>query len=200
MKYIVLATKNKGKIKEIYEILKEYKDYLKTLDNFIKVSLPEEIGKTYEENALLKAKFVSEKLNLPAIGEDSGLEIDMLKHILGIYSSRFEEGLSYKERMNIILEKMKDIPWEKRTARFVCKVVYYDHKEDIKIVTGGVVEGYIAYEIRGDFGFGYDPIFYYPPLGKTFGELKEQEKNEISHRSVAFRKLKDFFPILIKGG
>lgn len=199
--FIILATQNKNKIVEIREILWDLKDVIKTLDELnIDLDFPQEDGKSYEENAFIKAKFVADKTGYPSIGEDSGLEIDLLKGELGIYSARFGGDISYKEKMNLILERLKNVPWEERKARFVCKVVYYDPHMDIKIVTGGLIEGYIALEPKGEKGFGYDPIFYFPPLKKTFAEISEEEKNRFSHRSIAFNKLKLILNCLIKGG
>lgn len=199
--FIILATKNRNKIKEIMNILGDFREYVRTLDDLnLDLDFPEEEGKDYEENAFIKAKFVSEKTGYPSIGEDSGLEIDVLKGELGIYSARFGGDISYKDKIWLVLDKMKDVTWEERRARFLCKVVYYDPDQDIKIVTGGKVEGYIALEPRGEKGFGYDPIFYFPPLNKTFAEISEEEKNQFSHRSVAFRKLKLILECFIKGG
>ncbi len=200
-KFIVLATKNEGKIREIFEILSEYKGRIKTLKDLgLELEFPEESGKSYEENAFIKAKYIAELTGYPVIAEDSGLEIDALKEELGLYSARFGGNVGYKEKIRLVLEKMKDIPWEGRKARFICKAVFYDEKEDIKIVTGGKVEGYIAFEPKGEKGFGYDPIFYFPPLGKTFGEIGEFEKNKYSHRFIAFNKLKLFLECFYKGG
>lgn len=199
--FIILATKNKGKIREIKHILGEFKSYVKSLDELnIDFEFPQEDGKSYEENAFIKAKFVAEKTGYPSIGEDSGLEIDLLKGELGIYSARFGGNVGYEEKINLILEKLKDASWEERKARFVCKAVYYDPNMDIKVITGGVVEGYIALEPKGDKGFGYDPIFFFPPLGKTFAEVSEEEKNRFSHRGIAFKKLRLILNCLIEGG
>lgn len=200
-RFIILATKNEGKVREILDILSEYRSWIKTLrDLNLDIEFPEESGKSYEENAFIKAKYIAELTGYPVIAEDSGLEIDALKGELGIYSARFGGNVGYKEKIRLVLEKMKDIPWEDRKARFVCKAVFYDEKEDIKIITGGKVEGYIAYEPKGERGFGYDPIFYFPPLGKTFGEISEFEKNKYSHRFMAFNKLKLFLECFYKGG
>ncbi|ACI19419.1 RdgB/HAM1 family non-canonical purine NTP pyrophosphatase [Dictyoglomus thermophilum] len=198
---IVLATKNEGKVREILEILSEYKDQIKTLKELeFDMDLPEETGKSYEENAFIKAKYVAEITGYPVIAEDSGLEIDALQGELGIYSARFGGNVGYKEKISLVLEKMKDTPWEDRKARFICKAVFYDMKEDVKIITGGKVEGYIAYEPKGEKGFGYDPIFYFPLLDKTFGEIDKSEKNKYSHRFLAFSKLKLFLDAYCKGG
>jgi len=179
--------------------LTDISEYFKTLKDFPNLVLPEEIGNTYEENAFIKAKFVAKKTGLPAIGEDSGLEIDALKGELGVYSARFGGDIAYSEKILLVLEKMKNIPWEERKARFICKVVFYDPETMTKFTTEGIVEGYIAFAPCGENGFGYDPIFYYPPLDKTFGELKEEEKNKVSHRSKAFLDMKPFLEKFLKG-
>ncbi|MCS7201641.1 MAG: RdgB/HAM1 family non-canonical purine NTP pyrophosphatase [Dictyoglomus sp.] len=200
MKKIILATLNENKIKEIKEILPDLKDFFVSPQEFSIFSFPEETGKDYKENAYIKALFVCEKTNLPSIGEDSGLEIDFLGGAPGIYSARFGGNISFSEKMKIILEKMKNVPWEERTAEFVCTLaIVLPEKKKEPIFIEGRVKGYIYWEPKGDNGFGYDPIFYYPEYKCTFGELTLQEKNKISHRAKAFLKAGDILKKIVKG-
>lgn len=184
---VVVATKNSHKVNEIKEILDGYPiEWIKPPDDLPAIS---ETGKTYEENALLKAAAIAKKLQLPALADDSGLEIDALNGAPGLYSSRYlGEETSFTIKCRHILDALKNVPFENRKARFVCAaaVAYPDGKST---VVRGTVEGVIADSIRGAGGFGYDPIFFLPNLGKTFAELSPQEKNKISHRAQAFGKL-----------
>ena len=187
----VLASRNKHKIQEILEILPELKSQIKTLNDFPQIPEIDETGKTYEENALLKAKTVCQLLSIPTLSDDSGLEVEELNGGPGIYSSRFlGENTSYKIKNEAIIKKLQDASREKRKARFVCAaaVVFPNGKA---LTARGEIHGYIADEIRGESGFGYDPIFFLPDYGKTMAELAEKEKNRISHRALAFRKLFD---------
>ena len=178
---IVLSTSNPNKVKEISSIVRD----IEWIPRDLKV---EEDGKTFEENAVKKAKTAYEFYG-PAVADDSGLEIYALDNFPGVYSARFMEGADYFTKNSKILEMMKDIPGEKRGARFVCVAVYYDGTPHI---FKGVVEGRIAFSIRGDGGFGYDPIFIPEGFDKTFGEMSSSQKDLISHRSRAFRKLSAF--------
>jgi len=201
MRKIVLATMNDNKIREIKEILKDISGFLVSPKEFSIYELPEESGSSYRENALIKALYVCEKTNLPAIGEDSGLEIKFLNNEPGIYSSRYLGDISYEERMRLILDKMKNVEWEDRVAEFLCclAIITPEDKEN-PIFIEERVQGYINWEIKGNFGFGYDPIFYYPPLRKTFGELSNEDKNKISHRAKAFLKAREIIKNLIEEG
>lgn len=178
---IILSTSNPHKIEEISKIVRD----VEWIPKDLKV---EEDGQTFEENAIKKAKRAYE-LYGPAVADDSGLEIYALDNFPGVHSARFMAGMDYFAKNSRILEMMKDIPLEKRGARFVCVVVYYDGTPHI---FKGVVEGSIAFGIRGENGFGYDPIFIPNGFDKTFGELTPSEKNSISHRAKAFRKLSLF--------
>ncbi len=178
---IILSTSNPNKIKEISRII----DDIEWIPKNLKI---EEDGKTFEENALKKAKAAYE-LYGPAVADDSGLEIYALDNFPGVHSARFMEGADYFAKNSKILEMMKDIPAEKRGARFVCVAVYYDGAPHI---FKGVVEGSIAFSILGDGGFGYDPIFIPEGFDKTFGEMPSYQKDLVSHRSKAFRRLSAF--------
>ncbi|MFP4698591.1 MAG: XTP/dITP diphosphatase [Eubacteriales bacterium] len=187
---IIFATKNKGKIKEIRMIFED--------DNIKVVSMEEaginidvvEDGTTFEENAIKKAKEIMEYSKTIVMADDSGLEVDYMNKAPGIYSARFGgEDTSYTIKNQMILDRLKDIPYEKRTARFVCVIatVFPDGKI---ITTKGTIEGYIAQKPNGDNGFGYDPIFYVPEYNCTTGEMSPELKNKISHRGKALRAMK----------
>ena len=187
----VLASRNKHKIQEILEILPELKNQIKTLNDFPQIPEIDETGKTYEENALLKAKTVCHLLSITTLADDSGLEVKELDGGPGIYSSRFlGENTSYKIKNEAIIKKLQDAPREKRKARFVCAAAAVFPNGKV-ITARGEIHGYIADKIQGESGFGYDPIFFLPDYGKTMAELSEKEKNRISHRALAFRKLFD---------
>ena len=185
MKKVVIATNNPGKIKEIKEILKDYEILtLKDMNCEIEV---EENQDTFEGNAMKKAKEIAEVLKMPAIADDSGLCIDILKGWPGVYTARFlGENATREQRNNAILEKMKKEP--ERMARVRCCIAYYE--EGNFILGKGEVEGKIAIQKRGKNGFGFDEIFELPN-GKTFAELTLDEKNQISHRKLALQDLKE---------
>ncbi len=180
---IILATSNPHKIEEISRIV----------DGAIEWKMAnlevEEDGKTYEENSMKKACTAFREYGEPAVADDSGLEIDALEGILGVRSARFMEGESYKTKNMKILEMLEEVPDEKRTARFRCVAVYCDGKT---YSFEGTIEGKIAREIRGENGFGYDPIFIPDGYTKTMAELDSNLKNEISHRARAFKRLREF--------
>jgi XTP/dITP diphosphohydrolase len=190
MKKIYIATTNNHKIEEIKKILEDFEIEIEQSPKKIEV---EEDGKTFIENSVKKAYYYANILDAPVIADDSGLVIDYLGGFPGVMSARFLEGKSYEEKMNEILKKLNNA--SDRSARFVCVASFYDPTEGILISAEGVIEGKIAWEIRGTGGFGYDPIFIPEGYDKTFGELGEEVKREISHRSRAFRKL---FSILFK--
>ncbi len=183
---ILLATTNRGKIKEFKGMLgKEFE--IVVPEDKIEVA---ESGKTYEENALIKAKAYFEVYKIPTVAEDSGLEVRGLGWRPGVLSNRFfGEGLSDKERCLRLLEMLKDKEDEERIARFVCCIAYFEG-ETPRFFKGDVF-GYIIREMRGEGGFGYDPIFFYPDFDGTFAEIGEK-KNLVSHRRRALEKLKRF--------
>jgi len=125
---------------------------------------------------------------MPVLSDDSGLEVDAIGKAPGIFSARFSEDGSYKSNIERLLRQIKNIPEDRLRARFVCAVCLIDNREII-YVAQETCEGYVIKELRGNSGFGYDPIFYYPELGRTFGELSPEEKNAVSHRGKALRKL-----------
>lgn len=197
---LLIATSNMGKAKEINEALKGLSLKIKTLKDFHGIELPEETGKTFFENAYLKAKYWAEKTGLMCLADDSGLEVEVLNGAPGIYSSRFAgENATDEENNRKLLELLQGIPLEKRKARFVCVIVVY-HPSGKYITTEGTWEGLIGFEPKGSYGFGYDPLFLIPEYNyqKTAAELPLEEKNKISHRGKALAKLKEIFPNFLK--
>ncbi len=187
---IALATKNPGKIREIRSILEGLSIELAGLDELSIKELPPEDGRTFKENALKKARFVSQKAGLPAIADDSGLEVDALGGRPGVYSARYG-GRTDRDRYMKLLEELKDIPDKERTARFRCVIALVTPDGEERTFEG-VLEGRISTEPRGRYGFGYDPVFYIPHRGKTLAEIQPEEKNLISHRAMALKKLRDY--------
>lgn len=189
MKEIIFATKNKGKIKEIQAILGN--DYtVKSIEEIgLNIDILED-GKTFEENAIKKATEIMKITNKPVLADDSGLQIDYLNGEPGVYSARYMgEDTPYEIKNAKILELLKDIEEEKRTARFVSVIALaIPNKEPITTI--GTIEGIIGYEMKGENGFGYDPIFYIPYLEKTSAQLSLEEKNKISHRGKALEQMK----------
>lgn len=188
MTEFVLASNNKKKIAELEAILSSKLPNVKIL-SLADIGYTEEIiedGKTFEENAKIKAS-VPARLGYIGIADDSGLCVDALNGEPGIYSARYSGG-GDDENINKILEKLKDIPYEKRTAKFVCTMccVFPDGES---FCVKGEVQGIITEQRSGDGGFGYDPVFYYPPYGKTFSEISKEDKNKISHRARAIEAL-----------
>ena len=189
MKEIIFATKNKGKIKEIQAILG--KDFLvKSMEEIgINIDIIED-GKTFEENAIKKATEISNITNKIVLADDSGLEIDYLNGEPGVYSARYMgEETPYSIKNKKILEILNGVEEEKRSARFV-SVIALAMPQKQPITTRGTVEGIIGYEIKGENGFGYDPIFYIHELKSTEAESKKKKKNKISHRGKALYEMK----------
>lgn len=191
MKRMIFATGNENKMVEIREILGDLPlEILSMKQAGIRADI-EENGTSFEENALIKAREVCRLAGEMVLADDSGLEIDYLNGKPGIYSARYMgENTSYRVKNKNLMERLEGVPDEKRTARFVCAIaaVFPDGKE---LVVRGTVEGIIGYEERGENGFGYDPIFYLPKRGLTTAELPPEEKNSISHRGNALRKMKE---------
>ncbi|MCY7820965.1 XTP/dITP diphosphatase [Bacillus inaquosorum] len=189
MKEAIIATHNPGKVKEFKEIL-EPKGYdVKSLAEIGFTEEIEETGHTFEENAILKAEAVARAVNKMVIADDSGLSIDNLGGRPGVYSARYA-GEQKDDQANIdkVLSELKGIEKEQRTARFRCALAVSIPGEETKTVEGHV-EGYIAEEPRGEYGFGYDPIFIVKDKDKTMAEITSDEKNKISHRADALKKL-----------
>lgn len=191
MKILLLATQNPGKISEIKEILKDVPFEVKTLDDYSYKEEIEEKGTTYEENAVMKTKASGKKFSVLTLADDSGLEIDALDGRPGVYSARYAKG-SDKDRVKKILKELKGVPKEKRTARFIAVVALFNPISGDVATFSGINEGYITEKPIGTNGFGYDPIFYNPLLGKTNAQATPGEKNRVSHRARALTKCKIF--------
>jgi len=188
---LVLATRNKGKIAEIKALLKEFPVDIKDMDDFGPIPVVEEDGKDFDENAYKKASFTSRVLGLPALADDSGLVVGALGGAPGVYSARYAgENATDEQKCSRLLHEMKGKT--DRKAAFECVI-------SIAVPTGAALtyearcEGEIAESPAGENGFGYDPIFFFPPLKKTFAQLTREEKNRVSHRGKALRELRDEF-------
>ncbi len=191
---VLFATTNEGKLKEVKEIAREEDFEIIGLSEvgLGKVTVMED-GKTFLENARKKAIEFSLKVHLPVVADDSGLEIDALNGEPGVHSARYlGETLSFEDKCKIILKKMGNTSDNLRTARFIC-FACYAREGNIIHCAKGVLEGKISTSLKGNNGFGYDPIFYYPPFKKTLAQMELEEKNRISHRTEAFKQL--FFTI-----
>ena len=190
MQKIVLASNNKGKVREFGEMLSPLDLEVMPQATF-NIEDADETGLTFVENAIIKARHASAIAGLPAIADDSGLEVDFLNGAPGIYSARYSgEGATDEENLLKLLSALKDVPEEKRTARFQCLLVYMRHAEDpTPIICQGTWEGIITTEPQGENGFGYDPIFYVPSHNCSSAQLAADEKNKISHRGQALIKL-----------
>ncbi len=191
MKRIIFATSNEGKMKEIRLIMADSGYEVVSLKEAgIRADI-EENGTTFEENAVIKASTIAKLTGELAMADDSGLEVDYMDKAPGIYSARFlGEDTSYDIKNNYILDQLKDVPVEQRSARFVCAIALAD-AEGNAVTKRATIEGYIGYEIRGENGFGYDPIFMVPEYNKTTAELSIEEKNKISHRAKALKAMKE---------
>ena len=187
---ILIATTNAGKLREIREILSDLPIEILSLADVATLPEPEETGRTFAENARLKAAYYACATPLPVVGEDSGLEIDALDGAPGIESARFP-GATYPEKFNRLYAMLDARGGRESTARFVCALALLQHGT-VLFETEATVEGHIAPEPRGSGGFGYDPIFYYPAYGRTLGEASAEEKAAVSHRGKAFRALRHF--------
>lgn len=191
MRKLIFATGNKDKMREIREIMADCEvEILSMKEAGIVVDIVED-GKTFEENAMIKARAVAEYADAIVLADDSGLEIDALNKEPGVYSARYMgEDTSYSVKNQNLIERLEGVPKEKRTARFVCAiaVVLPDGQE---LMTRQTMEGYIGWEPEGENGFGYDPIFYLDEFGCSSAALSREQKNEISHRGKALRAMKD---------
>ena len=188
MTRLLIATKNPAKVREYSRLLQGIPYEIVTLAEEGIYQVVDETGETLEENATLKAKSYACQSNLLTLADDSGLEVDALGGEPGVLSARFAgEGASDNERIDYLLAKLTSIPWEERTARFRCIIAIASPQGEVELCQGEC-RGIIAYEPKGENGFGYDPIFYLHRLEKTMAELTMDEKNEVSHRGQAVRK------------
>lgn len=191
MKKIIFATGNEGKMREIREILKDVDAQILSLKEAgIHADIVED-GKTFEENAVIKAKAICEMTGEIVLADDSGLEVDYLDKEPGVYSARYMgENTSYRIKNASLIQRLEGVPDEKRTARFVCVIAAAFPDGTVKTVRG-TMEGRIGYREEGENGFGYDPIFYLPEYGCSSAVLSMEEKNKISHRGKALRAIKE---------
>ena len=191
MKKVIFATGNEGKMKEIREILGDLDIELLSLKDAGITADIEENGSTFEENAIIKAKAISQLTEEIVLADDSGLEIDYLNKEPGIYSARYMgEDTSYHIKNSNLIQRLEGVPEQQRFARFVCAIAAAFPDGTVKTVRASM-EGRIGYEEKGENGFGYDPIFYLPEYGCSSAEISMEEKNKISHRGKALRAIKD---------
>ncbi len=187
---LLIATNNAGKIKEIGKLLADLPERLRSLNDFINVTEPEETGATFTENACLKAKSYARQTGLWALADDSGLEVEVLDGAPGIYSARYAAvNATDAQRIEKLLKEMFETNDENRRARFVCAMAIARETGEIEFTAEGVCDGRIAFEARGEGGFGYDPIFIPDGFTGTFGELSDDIKRQISHRARATFKI-----------
>lgn len=193
---VVLASKNAHKLKEISKITEKF-DMELVLESQLGVDIDvEETGSTFEENSFIKAEAVMKATGLPALADDSGIAVDALNGEPGIYSARygFDQSLDDWGRLELLLKNTEQVPDSNRQAQFVCVITLVTPEGQV-IQARGEAHGELLRQPAGEGGFGYDPIFYYPPLGKSFAELSPEEKNQVSHRAQAlklfYEKLKE---------
>ena len=189
MKEIIIATKNPGKAREFKRLFDDQEIELKTLLDFPNFPEIRETGKTFQENATIKAHAVMDQFNLPVIADDSGLKVDALYGQPGVHSARYAGDHNDAANNAKLLSELGGVPLEKRTAQFVSTLVFSNPKNDQDLVVEGSVNGLIATLPQGDDGFGYDPLFYVPELDKTMAQITLDQKNQISHRGNAIKKL-----------
>ncbi|MFH1242843.1 MAG: XTP/dITP diphosphatase [Pseudomonadota bacterium] len=195
-KPLVLATQNEGKIAEFRGLLVDFDVEIRSLKDFGPIPQAKEDGETFEENAVKKARFTAKVLGLPTLADDSGLRVKALGGMPGVRSARYAGQDATDERNNLkLLRAMESI--EDRSATFVC-VIAVSVPSGASLIYKGTCKGLITRELTGTKGFGYDPLFYYPPLGKTFAQMPSEEKNRISHRGRAMAALRhEFDKVLI---
>jgi XTP/dITP diphosphohydrolase len=186
---LIAATKNKGKLEEIAQLLAQLPCELVSMEQIGLVDDIVESGSTFEENALIKAKSIWKVTGEAVLADDSGLEVDYLDGAPGIYSARYGgDGATDTDKNRKLLDALKGVPADKRSARFVCAIaLIFEDGSDLSV--RGVCEGYIAAEPAGSNGFGYDPLFYVPEFGMTIAQMDSDIKNSISHRGNALRKV-----------
>jgi XTP/dITP diphosphohydrolase len=185
---LVVATRNRGKLVEIAEMLAGLPVEIVAADAFPDIPDADESGSTFEENALLKARYFHERTGLLTVADDSGLEVEALDGAPGVRSARYAN--TDAERIARLLQALDGVPEEKRGARFTCVVALVG--DGIEKAFTGEVRGKIRTAPAGSSGFGFDPVFEYPPMGRTFAELTREEKSSVSHRGQAFRQLREF--------
>ncbi len=195
MGFLLIATENPDKAREIERLLRGISIEVRMLRDVTSVALPEETGATLEGNAVLKARSAHEATGLPAVADDTGLEVDALGGRLGVRSARYAgENATYEDNRTLLLKELAGVEDSRRGARFMTVVALYRGDGRILLFTGSA-QGRILESPRGTGGFGYDPLFYVPEAGKTFAEMKPEEKGRWSHRGKALRKLRAHFDV-----
>jgi XTP/dITP diphosphohydrolase len=189
---LLLASQNPGKLAEMRQLVAGLRFRILGPREVGISDAPDETGETFAQNAALKARHYARRSGLLTVADDSGISVDALDGAPGLYSSRFGgDGASDRERNRLLLEKLRGLPPERRGATFHCAVAVA-RDEEILFETLQAVSGRIAEEPRGPNGFGYDPVFFYAPYGRTFGEVPAEEKDRVSHRGKAFARLRQF--------
>ena len=192
IKELIIATRNKGKLREIRELFKDLDLKITSLADYPNLPKIYEEGKSFRDNAIIKAATIAQFTKKLTLGEDSGLEVKHLKNQPGVYSARFAgDGATDKKNNAKLLRLLHGVPLKKRGARYRCFAALANAEKLIDVVSG-TCEGLIALRSKGKNGFGYDPLFYLPRYQKTFGELPPRIKSKISHRAKALKKLKKF--------
>ena len=189
---VVLASKNRHKLEEISKITEKF-DMELVLQSDLGVDIDvEENGTTFEENSFIKAEAVMKATGLPALADDSGIAVDALNGEPGVYSARygFDESLDDRGRLELLLKNTEAVPDDKRQAQFVCVITMVTPEGEV-IQARGEIHGELTREARGENGFGYDPIFYYPPMGMSTAEMSPEDKNKVSHRGNALKVLNE---------
>lgn len=188
---LVLATRNRNKVIELVALLGDLGITIRTLDEFPDAPDVVEDGDTCEANAVKKARAIAESTGLPAVADDTGLEVDALGGQPGVYAARYAgEDATYEDNCRKLLQELTGVSREQRTARFLTVAAIALPSDGIRVAQG-TLEGVIAEEVRGTLGFGYDPVFLIPELGKTLAQLSADQKNTISHRAKAFAKVRE---------
>jgi len=188
---LLIGSGNRDKARELAALLEGLPWEVRSLADYPAVPEPEETGQTFEENALLKARYYRDKFEVTCVADDSGLEVDALDGAPGIYSARYAgDGCTYDDNNSKLLAALEGKPWHERTARFVCCAAFAPLAGPEHTVRG-TVEGHIAVAPQGSRGFGYDPLFVPEGEGQTFAEMKPEDKHAISHRGRAFRALRE---------
>jgi XTP/dITP diphosphohydrolase len=186
---LLIGTNNHGKVREYSRLLDDLPIVFTTPEQEGITGEPDETGASFLENALIKAQYYFSETGLPTLSDDSGLEVDVLDGAPGIYSARYAGiAATDKENNDLLLSNLIGTPWERRTARFRCVIALAITGNEPELFEG-TCDGYVTRQIKGINGFGYDPLFYFPDLGKTFGEVDHDSKDAVSHRGVATDKL-----------
>jgi XTP/dITP diphosphohydrolase len=196
---LLVATTNTGKLTEIQAFLKHLPVHIVSLKDLQDPPAVAEDGQSFEENALEKARTLAEWSGYYTLADDSGLEVDALNGKPGILSARFSGEGGDTANNSKLLEELRDVPEEKRTARFVCVLALCAPRYAQQCTVQGSCEGFIGFAAKGKNGFGYDPLFFFPPLNKTFGEIDQQTKITVSHRGKALQKLVEVLPACFDG-